>query len=252
VHVSRLTVVPVKGLHANHPDEVTVTPTGIAGDRQLFLVDAGGTLFSATRTGKFLSLRASYSPGFLTVTGDRTLCGALPLGAPVAADFYGLRVVPGHEVLGPWGTFFSELAGRPLRLVLAAEENGGCDLHPLTLLGDASVDELASRSSLASVDPRRFRMSVGFAGAPAHAEDEWHGSVFRVGTAVVRIGGPVPRCAATTRNPDDGDADLKTLHLIERYRGVAVGELGRGIHFGVYADVVEPGVVRVGDALTPA
>ena len=249
MHVSRLTVVPVKGLHPNHPSEVSVTPTGIVGDRQFFLVDADDKLFSAQRTGALLPLRVSYTPGYLAVADLRA---PIELGAPVTADFYALKDVPAREVLGPWSAFFSGLAGQPVRLLQADEPNGGCDVHALTLLGDASVAELADRSALVSVDGRRFRMSIGFDGAPAHAEDGWAGSGFRVGTALLRVGGPVPRCAATTRNPDAGDADLKTLHLIKSYRGVTVGELGRGIHFGVYADVIEPGIIRVGDALDPA
>lgn len=236
----------MKGLRANHPSAVTVTPTGIEGDRQFFLVDADGKLFSASRTGAFLGVRATSGPGSLTVAG---LSAPVELGRPVLADFYSLREVPAHEVLGPWSAFLSELAGRPVRLVRADEPNGGCDLHPLTLLGDASVGELAAEASLESVDSRRFRMSVEFDGAPARAEDAWNSAEFRLGSAVVRVGGAVPRCAATTRNPDDGAVDLKTLHLLRTSRGVTVGELGRGLHFGVYADVVSPGVVRVGDAL---
>ncbi|MFG1927236.1 MOSC domain-containing protein [Cryptosporangium sp. NPDC048952] len=249
MHVSSLTVVPVKGLNASHPPSVTVTPTGIVGDRQFFLVDAAGKLFSASRTGAFLGLRASFADDVLAVADVRA---PVDLGPPVLADFYSLKTVPTHEVLGPWAEFFSDVAGQPVRLVHADEPNGGTDVHALTLLGDASVAELAAQAGLVSVDARRFRMSIGFAGAAPHAEDGWAESEFRVGGARVRVGGPVPRCAATTRNPDGGDVDLKTLHLIKGYRGVSVGELGRGIHFGVYADVVSPGVIRVGDVLEPA
>ncbi|EXG81603.1 putative Fe-S protein [Cryptosporangium arvum DSM 44712] len=249
MRVSRLTVVPVKGLRAEHPASVVVTPTGIVGDRQFFLVDADGKLFSASRTGAFLGARASWSPGFLDVSGVRA---PIELGPAVEADFYGLKHVAAHEVLGPWSAYFTERAGQPVRLVHADEPNGGCDVHALTLLGEASVGELASRAGVAPVDSRRFRMSVEFAGGAPHAEDGWAGAEFRAGSVVLRVGGPVPRCAATTRDPDGGATDLKTLHLIKGYRGVTVGELGRGIHFGVYADVVEPGEIRVGDELAPA
>jgi uncharacterized protein len=59
---------------------------------------------------------------------------------------------------------------------------------------------------------------------------------------VLRVSGPVPRCAATTRHPDLGDADLKTLHLLKTARD--------SILFGVYAEVVTPGTIRVGDPLS--
>ena len=41
-----------------------------------------------------------------------------------------------------------------------------------------------------------------------------------------------------------GERDLDTLGLIRSYRGVRDGE---AIDFGVYAQVIEPGRVRVGD-----
>jgi uncharacterized protein len=94
-------------------------------------------------------------------------------------------------------------------------------------------------------------MSIEFGGATAHAEDTWNGQDFRIGSTVVRIRGPVPRCAATTRHPDHGDADLKTLHLIRGYRHTTTTEPGQGIHFGVYADVITPGTIRTGDPLQP-
>jgi uncharacterized protein len=66
---------------------------------------------------------------------------------------------------------------------------------------------------------------------------------------VLRGGGPVPRCAATTRDPDRGARELPTVRMIKSYRGVQVNEVGGGVNCGVYADVVREGAVRVGDPL---
>jgi uncharacterized protein YcbX len=52
----------------------------------------------------------------------------------------------------------------------------------------------------------------------------------------------------TTRNPDTGVRDWDSLKAIKGYRGVG-GDAG--IHFGVYASVVEPGRVSVGDPVEP-
>jgi hypothetical protein len=60
----------------------------------------------------------------------------------------------------------------------------------------------------------------------------------------VRVGGPVPRCATTTRDPTTGIRDLDTLHAIKSYRGLRDG---RKLDFGVYGEVERPGRVRVGD-----
>jgi hypothetical protein len=93
-------------------------------------------------------------------------------------------------------------------------------------------------------------MLISFSGLSAHVEDCWQGQTIEIGEAVVRVGGPVPRCAATTRDPDRGARDLPTVRMIKSYRGVQVNEFGRGVNFGVYAGVVAEGAVRVGDTLS--
>jgi uncharacterized protein len=72
------------------------------------------------------------------------------------------------------------------------------------------------------------------------------GRLAAVGAAEIRIGGPVPRCAATTRDPDRGVRDLPAVQVIRAYRGLRDTFFGPGAPFGVYADVVTPGRVRVG------
>jgi uncharacterized protein YcbX len=52
----------------------------------------------------------------------------------------------------------------------------------------------------------------------------------------------------TTRNPRSGEVDFPTLKVIAGYRGSA----GGGLNFGMYAEVVRPGVVRVSDGVTPS
>ena len=57
------------------------------------------------------------------------------------------------------------------------------------------------------------------------------------------------RCAGTTRNPDSGDVDLRTLQLIGDYRGRQESIFGPGFNFGVYARVIDEGRIHVGDTL---
>jgi uncharacterized protein YcbX len=103
----------------------------------------------------------------------------------------------------------------------------------------------------ADVDARRFRMLLELDGLRAHEEDEWHGAAVRVGEAVIRVRGPVPRCAVTRQDPDTGIPTLDTLRGIKNYRGRRDGKRidfgGKRIDFGVYFDVERPGRVRVGD-----
>jgi uncharacterized protein len=252
--VIRLSTTPVKGLALHHPDAILLLRTGAAGDREFFVIDGRDRLISIWKTGRLVRFRAAHDTrsGRITLSsaGGRVCDGPARLGAPVVADFYGRREVPGTVVEGPWNAVLSDAAGEPVRLVRVSDPGAGHDEYPVTLLGEESVAELARRSGAGSVDVRRFRMLISFSGLSAHAEDCWQGQTIGIGDAVVRVGGPVPRCAATTRDPDRGARDLSTVRMIKSYRGVQVNEFGRGVNFGVYADVVAEGVVRVGDTLS--
>ena len=87
-------------------------------------------------------------------------------------------------------------------------------------------------------------------GCEPHEEDTWSGGRVRAGEAVLRVGGPVPRCAVTTQDPSTGVRTLDTLGAIKSYRGVRAQD-GKSIDFGVYAAIEQPGRVRVGDAVEP-
>jgi uncharacterized protein YcbX len=251
MRVSRLSTTPVKGLELHHPDSIEVTGSGAVGDRLFYVVDDSDALFSVAKTGSLFTLRADFDEVSRTLTiseGGTTLVEAtVEHGAAHRANFFGFREVDGHLADGPWNDVFSERAGRRLRLVKADRANGGVDVEPLTLLGDASTAELARQAGLVDVDARRFRMLIDFDGARPHEEDSWQGRWLRMGETVVEVGGPVQRCAGTTRHPVTGEIDLKTLALIGDYRGRQDSIFGLGFNFGVYARTVVPGRINVGD-----
>ncbi|NED97252.1 MOSC domain-containing protein [Phytoactinopolyspora alkaliphila] len=251
--VSRFMVGPIKGLGLDQPEIVEVGPTGVVGDREFFLVDDQDVLLSVTRTGVLCDRTARYdaASGQLTVNGPEgvDVSGTADLGDELSAGFFGHHDVPGREVLGPWAEYFSDRIGQSVRLVRASRPNGACDVHGLTLLGDESVTAVAAHAGL-KLDPRRFRMTMGLAGTPAFAEEGWTEADVSVGTAVIRIGGPIKRCAATTRHPETGQRDIPVLRILKSMRGLQNSELGVGVNLGMYAEVVTPGVVRLGDVVT--
>ena len=254
MQVTRLSVTPIKGLALDHPQSIDITATGPVGDRAFYLVDASDRLTSISKTGSLVGVSAAWddSGQLLTLSdaaGKVLISEQISLGAPHIADFFGFRQAQGRLVKGSWAQVFSDLAGQPLRLVKADEANGGRDVEPLTLLGNASLDELARQSGLDHVDGRRFRMLIEFDGAAPHEEDTWDGRLLTVGSAVIAGGGPVQRCAGTTRNPLTGEVDLRTLTLIGGYRGRQESIFGPGFNFGVYASTITPGRISVGDTL---
>jgi hypothetical protein len=250
--VSRLSVTPVKGLALHHPEEATLDEHGVAANRRFYLVREDGRLFSGLQHGPLVRVRAEWDEEAdrlsLLFPDGTAVAGEVQLGEPVHTDFWRRRDVPGRVVEGPWAEALSALASRRLRLVKADVPGAGVDVEPVTLVSEESVAELARQAGRDTVDGRRFRMLVDLAGCSPHEEDSWAGRRVRIGAALLEVGGPVPRCATTTRDPGTGVRDFDALRAIAGYRG---RRDGHDIDFGVYARVLEPGRVRVGDAVEP-
>ncbi|MBM3689377.1 MAG: MOSC domain-containing protein [Actinobacteria bacterium] len=250
MRVTRLSTTPIKGLSLHHPQSVRVDETGAAGDRLFYLANARPSLVSVSETGALVGITADYdaaSRRLVLREGDTVLADdQVRLGDGLDADFFAFRTAPGRIVEGPFSEILSARAGRPLMLVQATDSLRGHDVEPLTLVGTGSIDQLSHVAGV-PVDARRFRMLIEFDGGLPHVEDTWLGRGIRIGDATLVGGDPVQRCAGTTRHPDTGVVDLKTLTLIGKYRGRQKSVFGAGFNFGVYARCVEPGEIRVGD-----
>ena len=251
--MTRLLTTPVKGFALHSVESVDLDVNGAIGDRDFFMLNDQHSLVSITRIGTFASWRANFDRDTDTLVlhspDGQVLEAPTPLGQAVVGQFYDDREVPGNVVNGPWSQWLSDAAGRQLRLVRAAASGGAFDEHPVTLLADESVAELGQHAPAGKLDPRRFRMLIGFSAVEPYAEDTWNGRPLQIGSAELRVRGPVPRCNATTRDPDSGVKDVKTLRLIEEHRGQTPNDFGEGLNLGVYADVITVGKISVGDEL---
>jgi uncharacterized protein len=230
---------PVKSLQGERLAAADLGSGGITGDRQwaLFDVDSGFGL-TARREPDLLFAAARLRP-------DGGVEVVLPDGTVTADD----------GVLSDW-------LGRSVALRSAAEVTGrrryespDDDLAEAPrgwhdwegAAGGAFHDNADGRLSLVSTgtlgtwDRRRFRANVVLDGA---GEEALVGARLRLGTAVIAIGTPIPRCVMVTRPQPGGiGRDTGVLKTIHRERG---GELAVG------ARVLEPGSVRTGDVLEPA
>jgi uncharacterized protein YcbX len=252
--IARLSVTPVKALRLSHPERVDLTAAGIPTDRRFFLVDEDAALFDASDHGPLLQVVPDYDVAGERLTlrfpsGEHVDGPTDELGDPIRTDFFG-RAVDGHLVDGPFDDALSAFVGRPVRMARVDRDGDGQDVHPLTLVSSASVRDLAGRGHVdGELDARRFRMNLEVGGCEPYEEDGWDGGEVRVGGATIRLHGQVPRCVITTLGPDTGTKDFGTLTEIARYRP-RIGGRG-GLPFGMYAEIVRPGSVALGDAVEP-
>ena len=120
------------------------------------------------------------------------------------------------------------------------------DAFPILIMTTASLRAMQQAANERNVaqqfDVRRFRPNVLLAAEGAgFPEREWVGRDIRLGDAVLHVEMTCPRCIMTTHGFADLPRDPGIMRTLVQ---AAEGELG------VYASVVEPGSMRVGDSLS--
>jgi hypothetical protein len=108
------------------------------------------------------------------------------------------------------------------------------DILPLLVATDGAVAAFGR-------DVRRLRPNIVIGGVDGLDEREWPGAELHIGRAIVRLDSLRGRCPMTTVDPDTLVRDPEVLKDIGRRFG------GR---LALNADVLQEGVVSVGDAVT--
>lgn len=123
------------------------------------------------------------------------------------------------------------------------------DLSALHVLTASTLDRLQELAPDASFDPRRYRPNLVLAGSDeGFAENDWPGSTATVGGARIGYSFATMRCVMTTLAQSELPADADTLRTIAKHNRIDIPQIGgTWACAGVYADVVAPGRVAVGD-----
>lgn len=124
------------------------------------------------------------------------------------------------------------------------------DLAPIHLLTTATLDHFRELYPQGRFEVRRFRPNIVIASGgktgevgieKTFLENGWVGRILAIGDEVrLRITDPCPRCVMTTLPQGDLPHDPGILRAAARYNAAYVG---------VYAQVVQNGMIRRGDAV---
>lgn len=134
----------------------------------------------------------------------------------------------------------AQLHGHPVFLL--RNGRGNYDTQQVSLINLLSVAQLENEGAT-TIDPRQFRANLYIepvAGIP-FVENSWVGQVVQVGeTARIGITQTDERCMMINLNPDTAKQDPAVLRTVTHEHGQQMG---------IYANVVVPGMVRVGDVI---
>ena len=244
--VCRAGFTPVKGMRHLARDGVDLDVQGAVGDRSYCLVDVDeARVLRTVQHPSLIGVVARVEGDVLDLTlpsGDATTATAVRTGRTIRCDYWG-RPVDLDLTDGPHSELVSAWLGRRVR-VAAAPRGGVVFGDPLTVVGTASLRELARRTGHDELTDQsgRFRATLVVETDVPYVEDSWSGREVVLGDAVVRFGGPVPRCAVVDHHPETGVKDVRLLAGLARER--PTNRVGEPM-FGVYAACVVPGRVTV-------
>jgi uncharacterized protein len=265
---------PVKSIGGEEVTATDIGALGVAGDRAWGLrdLDSGKILSAKTPSvGRLLlPMAAGYgavpSPDpaidAVTVTvGDMSLSSnhadqlSAVLSERLGRSVRFERATPADEM---YESYWPELPDMALSdvttdfpIAMFTGKGTFVDLAALHVVSTASLRKLRALAPESSVDVRRFRPNIVIdTDGTDFVDNSWAGRTATIGTATISFSLAAPRCIMTTLEQHDLPADRRILQTLAEHNKVAFDGFGNFACLGVYAEVLEPGHIRLGDQLT--
>lgn len=225
--VAELWRYPVKSMLGERCESLRFDARGVEGDRRFAIRDAAGKFGSGKNTRRF-----------------RRIDGLLDFTARYSGDVPELCFPSGEILRGDSATIDEALSltlGQPVTL---AEEAGvsHLDAGPVQLLTSASLQWLQSALPGETIGVARFRpnLVIEVAGT-GRVEEAWVGRRLRLGSEVLlQVTDRTERCGMVILAQGELPDEPAVLRHIGQFAD---------LRFGVYAEVIMPGVVRSTDSV---
>lgn len=282
--VAEISRCPVKSMLGEQLTTARVTESGIAGDRAWALIDTETDKIASAKHPRLwaglLALRATYpegqdgydqvrihtSDGVALSSGDPDIDASVSAivgrgvrlaSAPTAGATYE-ELWPDIDGMAPSSFVDDTRSGRspdgedisalPIGMLAPGTFQ---DVSPITLMTTASLRAAAALYPAGCWDPRRFRSSI-LIDHPGEdfAEQDWVGKTLKIGTAVLTVFAPTPRCVMITLDQQDLPSDVGLLRTLAKHNRCDVPGTGHFACLGAYAMVTQPGEIHVGDDVT--
>ncbi|MFI6392960.1 MOSC domain-containing protein [Nonomuraea sp. NPDC050547] len=244
---------PVKSMLGEDLDAGEITERGLSGDRVRAVVDVSTGKVASAKNPRLwrdlLTLDGVAPPGDAELSrlfGREVRLADTP---PPAAELE--RSIP-EEVLERG---IEQEVGHTITYLAAAAPGTFFDFAPLHLITTSTVRRIGELSARGQMEAVRYRPNLVIdTPGDGFPENTWAGARLRLGAAELEVIAASPRCAVPTLAHGGLPRDTDALRTVARHNRVEVFDMGAQPCAGVYARVLRPGDVRVGDEvrLTPA
>ena len=253
---------PVKSMMGEELNSSEVTQRGLLGDRAYALVDSEtGKVASAKNPRKWPRLfdfRATFTdpprkgeklPPVRITLPDGTVCASeqpdihTVLSAALGRSATLTLTPPETPELEEYWPDIEGLVHRETVTDEGMPQDTFFDLGPVHILTTSTINHLRELYPQGRFEVRRFRPNivVETPGEAGFVENAWLNRTAAIGHEVLlRVFSPCPRCVMTTLPQGDLPQDHGILRTAAQHNSANVG---------VYAMVVQPGLVRRGDAV---
>jgi uncharacterized protein YcbX len=259
---------PVKSMLGEDLPASDVTRCGLAGDRVMALVHRQTGKVASAKNPRLwrglLKLHASFSGPAVKITlpDGTAMTSADPDTDAALSDFLGHPVTlsaippPGAELdrADPEEVLRDGIRAQVRvesgQLGGAAPEGTFFDFAPLHLLSTSALDQIAALSLRGTVELERYRPNIVIrTSATGFPENDWPGRDLRIGPDLaIRVIARTPRCAIPTLEHGDLPRDPEALRVPAGHNRIRpMDALAPQPCAGVYAQVLRPGRIRLGD-----
>ena len=138
----------------------------------------------------------------------------------------------------------SKLRGKPRLMTMKHQAYSDQSTALISIASNASLDAFAEATNT-KPDSRRFRINIIIDGDTPFAEEGLIGKTLRCGDALLLVKEAVGRCAAINVDPATAKRNP------EDYVRFMKAHFGHS-NLGIFAKVINGGIIRVGDRLQPA
>lgn len=258
MHISSITVYPIKGCAGIDLNHVQLDPRGLENDRKWVVVDESNRFISQRSHPEMCRIRVELTDSGLVVRHpefDKLIIDSSESDGKSTVSIWDDTVFAQNSSVAA-AEWFSTVLGHQLRLVrigddyqrnirlndnvLESEVHFG-DAFPILVITEASLNNLNNRLESA-VPMNRFRPNIVISGAGAYAEDEW--KEIRVGDTKLSFGKKCGRCSVTTVDQLTAESSLEPLRTLSTYR-----KEGSKVCFGSYYSPSKLGQIYVGDVI---